>query len=148
MREQIKSYRELAEEAEYLTQLLFGSRFPPLHHNEAIEAALTASLGSRGSHAFDPPFWYVSTSDFQAYRVSAEPDGPFHVRIDEFASFRQVELWKSAIARAEEERGASLQPSDAFAAPGYLPWIDTAVIAIALLKQAIRAGAPGIKGDG
>jgi hypothetical protein len=142
MNEAPKSYRELRHEAEYLSQLLFGDRFTPQHHCEAIEAALANSLAWRGRKAFDPPIWHVWTSDFQSYYVSEKPDGRFRVRLDEFASFREVEHWKYAIGREEEKRGIALSSADAFAAAGFLPWTDTAVIAIALLKQAIRSGAP------
>jgi hypothetical protein len=142
MNEAQKNYRELRHEAEYLSQLLFGDRFPPQHHCEAIETALVKSLAWRGKKAFDQPFWHVGTSDFQSYYASEKPDGRFRVRLDQFASFREVEHWKYAIVREEEKRGIALSSVDAFAAAGFLPWTDTAVIAIALLKQAIRSSAP------
>lgn len=121
MSEQIKSYLDLREEAEYLTRLLLGARFPPLHHNQAIEAALAASLGPRGMQAFDPPYWYVCTTDFQRYQVSERADGRVHARLDQFASFREVQLWKYSIARAKGESGTLLSPTEAYAAPGFLP---------------------------
>lgn len=130
MPDDAKSYRELRQEAEYLSQLLFGARFTPHHHSEAIEAALARSLAWRGINAFDPPFWHVWTTDFYAYYVSDKPGGRFHVRLDDFASCREVELWKYAIARVEEKKGISLSPVDAFAAPGFLPWADTAEVAL------------------
>jgi hypothetical protein len=99
-------------------------------------------LSGRGVKAFDPPFWYVSTSNFETYEVSPEPSGTFAVRLDSFAGFREIELWKCAIAWAEKEVGHPLADSEAYLAPGFLPWTDTSVVAIALLKQAIRAGAP------
>jgi hypothetical protein len=141
--ETVKSYLDLREEARQLSQFLFADRFSGAPHGEAIEAALSIHLSGRGAKAFDPPFWYVSTSNFEAYQVAPEPNERFAVRLDSFATFREVELWKYAIARVEEDMGHSLADEEAYFAPGFLPWTDTSVIAIALLKQAIRAGAPG-----
>lgn len=142
MSEPIKSYRGLREEADLLSRLLFGDRFVSLYHGKAIEAALATFLSDRGINAFDQPYWYVSTSDFEIYQVSPEVSGAFAVRLDAFAAFTEVELWKYAIVREQEERGQPLLGREAYFAPGFLPWADTSVIAIALLKLAIRAGAP------
>lgn len=135
----VADFKHPRDEFHYLASVVLGPDVDPERILEGIDAAAFDALAASGAQAFDSALPQLVTDDLLHYMLGDSAPGRFRVRLEDFVTWRDRELWLDTIRYVATKQGRNLVGVEAYRAPGFLPF-DPVTVAIAMLRIAARRG--------